>query len=315
MLLCVTTTTGPRRDSAAPEHEEHTFVSWDGTPIGYQVAGNPDGVPLLFANGLGGTFTAYRFIVRRFSEHFRFYCWDYRGMYSSGRPVSGYDGLTVEASARDGVHLMKEVVGVDRCHSFGWSKGVQVLLEMTRHQPELFESIVLHNGAAGRPYETLAGTHRFRNAAPRALRALQRFDGFLTRATSFAVDFPWLIPIMTRSGLVNHELDRGVFRDMAGNFRHLDMHLYLEALLRLGEHDARDVLPSITAPTLLISSTHDRMTPLSVMQDIAEHIPDARLEVIPGGTHYAAVEFPELMNRMLERFYSERFAALGVERR
>lgn len=294
--------------------EQRTFQSWDGTPIGYQVSGNPDGVPLLLANGLGGTFGAYRFIVKRFFDHFRFYCWDYRGMYTSGRPVSGYDGLSVEANAKDGVFLMREVIGVDSCHALGWSKGVQVLLEATRHDPDLFDSIVLHNGAAGRPYETVAGTHRLKGVMPRLLRGLQKLDGLVAGTTAWAVDFPWLIPIMARTGVVSHELDRAVFREMAGNFRYLDMHLYMEALLRLGEHDARDVLPLVKAPTLIITSTGDLMTPMKTMQEMGEQIPDARVEVVPGGTHYAAVEYPELMNRFLERFYSERFEELGIER-
>jgi pimeloyl-ACP methyl ester carboxylesterase len=300
--------------SRPPQVEHRTFQSYDGTPIGFQVAGNPDGVPLLLANGLGGTFSAYRFIIHRFWDDFRFYCWDYRGMYSSGRPVSGYDGLSVECNARDGVYLMKEVIGADECFALGWSKGVQVALEMTRYEPSLIRGLVLHNGTAGRPYETLAGTNKLRDLMPRILRAGQRFDGLISRTTKWAVDVPWLIPLMTRTGMVNGELDENVFRDMAGNFRYLDMHLYVEALLRLGEHDAWDVLPQLTAPTLLIASTHDLMTPLSVMEDMASRIPDARLEIVPGGTHYAAVEFPELINRALERFFSDRFAELGIAR-
>jgi pimeloyl-ACP methyl ester carboxylesterase len=300
--------------SAPPEAEQRTFQSFDGTPIGYQLMGNPEGTPLLLANGLGGTWSAYRFVIHHFAEHFRFICWDYRGMYSSGRPVGGYDALTVEASARDGVHLVKEVLGIDRCLSLGWSKGVQVVLEMTRYEPDLFEGIVLHNGTAGRPYETLAGTNKLRDVMPRVLKVAQKADGLISRSVKWAVDVPWLIPVMTRSGLVNGELDENVFRDMAGNFRFLDMHLYIEALMRLGDHDARDVLPMLRAPVLLIASTHDLLTPLSVMEEMSDRISDSRLEIVPGGTHYAAVEFPELINRALERWFSDRFPRLEIAR-
>lgn len=301
-----------RRDGRdRPVMEQRFFVSFDGTPIGYQVGGNPKGVPLLLANGLGGTSSAYRFIIHRFSQTFRFYGWDYRGMYTSGRPLGGYDALSVEAHAKDGVALMAHE-GIDRAFALGWSMGVQVLLEMTREVGDRIDGLVLHNGVPGAPYKTLGGTHHFAGAAPWALKELQKLDGVVTRVVRWAVDFPPFIPVMCRVGLTHHELDRDVFHDIARNFKQLDMHLYLEALKKLGEHDATDVLPEVRAPTLIIASTHDRMTPLSVAQMMKERIPDAELEVIPNGTHYAAVEFPELVNRQLEGWLSRRFPALPL---
>lgn len=295
-----------------PPAEQKTFVSYDGTPIGYQQAGNPDGVPLLLANGLGGNYSAFRFIIHRFSHVFRFISWDYRGIYTSGRPLNGYDGLSVEHNARDGIFLLKNVLGIDRAFALGWSKGVQILVETLRHEPELFEGLILHNGVAGKPYETLAGTHRLKEVTPVFLKRMQRFDGLVTRTVRWAVELPYLIAALSRVGLVHHDLDREVFRDMAGNFKKLDMHLYLEALLKLGEHDARDVLPTIRCPTLLLASTNDRMTPFSVAEEMARHIPDCELKVIPGGTHYAAVEFPELINRHLEEWLGQRFRHLDI---
>ncbi len=298
--------------SHRPPAEQKTFVSYDGTPIGYQLMGNPDGVPLLLANGLGGNYSAFRFIIHRFWSTFRFISWDYRGIYTSGRPLTGYDGLSVEHNARDGIFLLQKVLGVERCFALGWSKGVQILIESLRHEPELFEGLILHNGVAGKPYETLAGTSRLKEITPALLKRLQHIDGMVTRTVRWAVDLPHLIPTLSRVGLVHHDLDREVFRDMAGNFKKLDMHLYLEALQKLGEHDARDVLPTIRCPTLLLASTNDRMTPFAVAEQMARQIPDCELKVIPGGTHYAAVEFPALVNRQLEEWLGQRFPRLGV---
>lgn len=299
--------------SHRPPVEQKTFVSYDGTPIGYQLAGNPDGVPLLLANGLGGNYSAYRFIIHRFWDTFRFIAWDYRGIYTSGRPLTGYDGLSVAHNARDGIFLLKNVLGIERAFALGWSKGVQILVEALRHEPELFEGLMLHNGVAGRPYETLAGTAKLKELTPLVLKRLQRIDGTVTRTVRWAVDMPYLIPALARLGLVHDDLDRDVFRDMAGNFKKLDMHLYLEALVKLGEHDARDVLPTIRCPTLLLASTRDRMTPFAVAEEMARQIPDCELKVIPGGTHYAAVEFPELINRHIEEWLAKRFPHLDIK--
>ncbi|MFZ9889045.1 MAG: alpha/beta fold hydrolase [Myxococcota bacterium] len=302
-----------RPPSHRPKFEQGTFLSYDGTPIGYQVAGNQSGVPLLLANGLGGNVEAFRFLIHRFGHVFRFICWDYRGIYTSGRPLTGYDALSVEHNARDGLFLLREVLSIERCFAFGWSKGVQVLLELIRHGPAMVRGLMLHNGVAGRPYETVANTGRLKRVVPLALRALQRVDGPVTHGVRLAVDFPGLIPLLCRLGLVHHELSRTVFREMAANFKQLDVHLYLEALRRLGEHDARDVLPAIDCPTLLVASTHDQLTPLSVAEGMSREIRDCELQVIAGGTHYAAVEFPTLLNRHVLDWFTRRFPEVGVD--
>lgn len=295
----------------APSVEQRSFISFDGTPIGYQVCGNPDGVPLLLANGVGATVTAYRFIIHRFSHVFRFYAWDYRGMYTSGRPLGGYDAMTVEHHARDGIALLAHE-NIGRTFAFGWSMGVQVLLEMMRSVEDQFEGLVLHNGVAGSLYRNVDGPPALEYLLPKTIRGLQRADRWVSRLVRWAVESPLLIPVGSRVGLVHPALDEGVFRDIARNFKELDMHLYLEALRRLGEHDASDILAALRVPTLLLASTHDQMTPLGAAERMSERIEDAELRVIPNGTHYAAVEFPELINRHLEEWFARRFPVLAI---
>lgn len=288
--------------------EQRRFTSHDGTPIGYQVIGNPDGVPFLLANGVGGTHAAYRFIIRRFSRVFRFYCWDYRGLYTSGRPLGGYDALTVVDHAKDGLALLDHEK-IDRCFAFGWSMGVTVLLEAMRTGADRFEALMLHNGVSSKLWR---GIGRAGAAAPALVSALQMLDGLVTRTVRFTVDWPPFVPIAIRLGLAHHDLHREVFVDIARGFKQLDMHLYMEILQRLGAHDCDDVLPRIACPTLVLASTADPFVPFHASRALAERIRDARLEVIPGGSHYAAVEFPEIVNEKIEEFLRDRFPALQV---
>ncbi|MCP4499098.1 MAG: alpha/beta hydrolase [Deltaproteobacteria bacterium] len=296
---------------------QKNFLSHDGTPIGYQVIGDEGNPPFLLANGLGGTHQAYRLLTDAFGDRFCFYCWDYRGMYTSGRPVSGYSGLSIDHHAKDALALMEHVAKErtrnddekvqkaaqqEPFFAFGWSMGVQVILEMHRYAPEKLKGIVLHNGVAGRPYQTLAGTHRLEKWTPFALKKLQGVDGKVTKTVQWAVERTFLIPLMVRLGLVNHNLDRALFTRMAKNFKELDWHLYLETLRQLGEHDATDCLPKVKAPLLMIASSHDAMTPINAAEKIVDNVKNARLEVVDGGTHYAAVEFPEVVHGFLETF-------------
>ena len=232
-------------------------------------------------------------------------------MYTSGRPLGGYDAMTVEHHARDGIALLAHE-NIGRTFAFGWSMGVQVLLEMMRSVEDQIEGLVLHNGVAGSLYRNVDGPPALEYLLPKTIRGLQRADRWVSRLVRWAVESPLLIPVGSRVGLVHPALDEGVFRDIARNFKELDMHLYLEALRRLGEHDASDILAALRVPTLLLASTHDQMTPLGAAERMSERIEDSELRVIPNGTHYAAVEFPELINRHLEEWFARRFPVLAI---
>lgn len=281
-------------------------TSFDGTPLGVQTVSSPDTPPdapvLLLANGLGATVTAYRHLLTRFSRTFRFVSWDYRGLYASGRPVGGYDTLDVEYHARDALAVM-DALELEEVHALGWSMGVQVLIELYRAAGARFSTLVLHNGVAGRPWDSVAGTELFKELMDPVLAASQRVDFLIERAVARVVDWQGFLPLAIRAGLVNGQLDREVFLDVAGGFKSLDMHLYVELLRRLGKHDGRDVLPLIEVPTLILQGAKDVFTPLSIAQQMAATIPGCELQVLPGGTHYAAVEMPELLNQHLARFW------------
>ena len=108
----------------------------------------------MLANGLGGSYLAYCFLIDHFKDRFRFYCWDYRGVYSSGEPTGGDEGLHIENHAADAVALL-EHEKLQKVFAVGWSMGVQVLVEMCRDHGHLFDNLVLHNGVAGKAFHTL----------------------------------------------------------------------------------------------------------------------------------------------------------------
>ncbi|HEY4220498.1 MAG TPA: hypothetical protein VGO62_04130, partial [Myxococcota bacterium] len=56
--------------------------------------------------------------------------------------------------------------------------------------------------------------------------------------------------------------------------------------------------------TLVLAGSEDRIAPLTHAQELARMIPGAQLAVLPGGTHFAALEMPALINEHLERFWN-----------
>jgi len=105
---------------------------------------------------------------------------------------------------------------------------------------------------------------------------------------------------------VGATLDEDIFRDLAKEFATLDVRSYMTIFKSLGEHNAKDVLAKISVPVLVISGDRDPFTPKKVAEKMARKIPGAEICVIPGGTHYAPVEYPELVNLRVEKFFREK---------
>ena len=69
--------------------------------------------------------------------------------------------------------------------------------------------------------------------------------------------------------------------------------------------DLTDELPGIRIPTLVIGGTGDLLTPPGYAQQIAEAIPGARLELVPGGGHMLMLERTELLDELIVDFARE----------
>jgi pimeloyl-ACP methyl ester carboxylesterase len=282
--------------------EEQRVTSFDGTDLAYHTVG--DGPSILLANGLGGSWRAWSHQLRYFQDRYSFLSWDYRGLYGSKAPRDR-SALDVPAQARDALVIMDKQK-IARTAIFGWSMGVQVALEIFRRAPERVAALVLINGVAGSPFRTLASSPRLGQLAGPILRGARNIPGLIHAVTKRAVAWPHAPRLVKALGLAGRTLDEALFAEIAGTFTDLDMAIYVHTLEQLGEHDAHDVLPSIDVPLLMIAGAQDLMTPRVAADRIAKGVRGAELLVVPGGTHYLAVEYPDVINLRVERFLRER---------
>jgi pimeloyl-ACP methyl ester carboxylesterase len=292
--------------AAVPEIDvvERRITSFDGTDLAYHLVGDPSAPPILLANGLGGSWRAWKHQLRFFQDRYRFVSWDYRGLYASKAPPDR-NALDVPAQARDALAILDDLK-IERTAIFGWSMGVQVALELFRRAPDRIAALVLVNGVAGSPFRTLADSPRLGQLAPPILRAAQRVPDAISRVTARLVSWdrtPWLAK---RIGIAAQTLDEELFHEIAGTFVGLDMEIYARTLEQLGAHDAHDVLHAIDVPLLMIAGGNDLMTPRSAAENVVKTVKGAELLVVPGGTHYLAVEYPEVINLRVERFFKTR---------
>ncbi|NLE76850.1 MAG: alpha/beta hydrolase [Chloroflexi bacterium] len=69
--------------------------------------------------------------------------------------------------------------------------------------------------------------------------------------------------------------------------------------------DAMAELSRVVAPTLVLGGTADRMTPPKYAEHLAAGIPQARLRLLPQGSHMVALEQPEAVAEAVSGFLAE----------
>jgi pimeloyl-ACP methyl ester carboxylesterase len=283
-----------------PGIQQRHVTARDGTRIGYQVRG--EGPCIVFANGLGGTYIAFRYLYEAVAGY-KTICWDYRGLYSSD-PSRDPHANTVAHQVEDLIAIL-EAEQVDSFVLVGWSMGVQVGFEAIRRYPARVRGMLAINGTYGRAFRTVMGSRLVGRTIPMLLRLVKAQAALAGFATKRLAGSDALIAAMKRVGLVSQTIDIEIFRAVAAGFQHIDWRIYSDLLSRLDEHDAEEVLPRIHVPISIVTGDRDLMTPPSTAEHMHRTIPGSRMIVIEGGTHYTPVEYPAVLvdelGRLLDR--------------
>ncbi|MBI2340977.1 MAG: alpha/beta hydrolase [Deltaproteobacteria bacterium] len=285
---------------------QKTVKSTDGTKIGYQVIGKGPKT-IILCNGLGGTVVAWKPLYTRFADHYRFIAWDYRGLFHSDPPADEAR-MTISDHVADLAAIVKKEK-ISKAVVAGWSMGVQVCLESYRSLSPIFEGMILLNGTYGSPFDTALNSPLSRYILPKVNELAQKIVPAVQPAIKplaiRLIDWKGLINLIAKLGLVHENLDSEIFQEVARGMLQTDLKMYHEIMRHLGEHDASDLLPKIKVPTLVMAGDSDLLTPMKVAEKMAEEIPNAQLLIVPGGTHYCILEFPEMINMRVEKFLGE----------
>lgn len=287
---------------------QKSLKSFDETRIGYQIIGKGK-KDVILCNGLGGSIVAWKPFYDFFSSRYRFLSWDYRGLFRSDPPAD-QARMTIEDHVADLDALVKREVS-GQVIMAGWSMGVQVCLEYYRKNPGLFAGLILLNGTYGYPFDTVLNNPLSRYILPRVNELAQKIapaiQPTLKPLAHRLIDWKGFLGLISRLGLVHENLDRKIFREVAREMVSADLSMYHEILRHLSEHDASNVLPQVRVPALIIAGDDDRITPIKVAEKMAREIPKAELFIVPQGTHYVLLEFPDKVVLRLKQFLSEHY--------
>ncbi len=291
-----------------PVLQESDIQATDGTRLRVQTFGRGP-LPIVIANGLGGTMIAWAPLLRAFEDRARFISWDYRGLYGSAKPAD-LRRLQVSHHVED-MRTVLDAMGVSRAVFAGWSMGVQVAVQAAANLKDRSLGLLLINGTYGRVFETAFVAPGSQLVLPQVNRLARRLAPLLPPAVTMLTRQPWFLPAMARTGLVDERLDREVFLALARGFDKLDFDVYHRIMGHLHEHDGEPALRQISAPLLLIAGGKDAMTPPSVREVFQRHVPHAETHIVPRGTHYTLLEYPDDVIRRVELFLDKHIGVAG----
>jgi class 3 adenylate cyclase/alpha-beta hydrolase superfamily lysophospholipase len=226
----------------------------------------------------------------RLASFARLIMYDKRGQGLSDRPP---DPPTLEQSMED-ARAVLDAVGAERVAVYGISEGGPTCALLAATYPERVTSLVLYGTWA----RILAGPDY-----PIGVTT-EVFERFVQ-----AVREDWGGPVALRLWAPSVSDDPEVQRWWAKLLRMGTSPAGAEALLRLyTEIDARHALTTITAPTLVLHRSGDRMIPLAAGRAIAEAIPGAKFVELPGDDHLPVAHPDQIMDEVEEFLTGERRA-------
>lgn len=201
----------------------------------------------------------------------------------------GGDAIIADLSTQDSIGQMARdclALAEGPLAVVGHSMGARVAMEMARIAPERIERLALLD----------TGIHPLREGEPAKRDAVVRLayeQGMQALADS------WLPGMVWEGNQGNAALMQGL-RDMV---LRCDADLHARQIKALvGRPDASAYLSQIGCPTLLVVGRQDQWSPVSQHQDMLALLPDARLEIVEEAGHFAPVEQPETVARLLADF-------------
>ena len=254
--------------------------------LGYAVYGR--GAPLLLIEGLGYASCMWFKQLPALASRYQVVVFDNRGVGDSDKPDEPYS----IAQMADEAAGVLEGLGIGPAHVLGVSMGGMIAQELALRRPELVRGLVL-------ACTTLGG----RAAVPMAPETMR---------SMFAL----------RQDLPTHEalllamkfaVSPAYFRDAQDELRQIvawrleqptPRHAWMRQWEAGAAHDAAERAHKITAPTLILSGDEDLIVPVENAHLLAERIPNARLEIFPGG-HLFFVEQADAFNSAVLRFLDE----------
>ena len=245
------------------------------------------GPDVLLIGGLTDVIESWQPQLDGLADRYRLTAYDNRGFGQSPLPMPD-EPFTMATMTQDAVDLLGHL-GIEEAHVAGFSGGGAVAQQLVIRHPERVRSLVLNGTFDHMDELMLRLTNMWRRmiaAATDERTMLQDFFAFIYS------------PAAHESGWVDAAIEEAL------EYPHAPAPDAIERSLDAYQaHDARDGLPHVSVPTLVLAGENDLACPPRVCKRIADLIPGAEYEVQPGAGHQQFQEDPEMWNSRVEAFW------------
>lgn len=216
---------------------------------------------------------------------FRFITPEFPGQ--AGRLDEVSDTVTMDQCTDDALALIDRL-GLSELSIVAQSMGGDVAVRIASRRPRLVDRLVLMGSSArAEPAGQLAEFDEFTNLIER--------DGFTPENVEI------LKNILFAATVLSDSERRDIHDTWASRFGELSPKLHHAMRGVVHRESTVDLLPSITAPTLVISGTQDHARPPAWSDELFDGIPDAELWRTKVAGHSPLLEAPEIViTRVLE---------------
>ena len=270
------------------------YADLKGVKICYEIYG--EGYPLFLIHGFGAKKESWIAQVPELSKHFRVIRFDNRGAGKSDRPETDY---TMEIFADDIKNLMDHL-GIEKANVCGWSLGGMIVQNFVLKYPNKVNKVILVNTNYGFP--DASGPEVYKNMRLSELEVKKEDPAkawWSGTRSSFYIKFRKQMEAAPSKKWYGVWSAEDLIKESAINPPTAkDINMQAGALKT---HNTFDRLDTIKNPTLLLTASHDKLTPKSSMEQIHEKIPNSTLVVIEKAGHDSPLEkTPEVNQAIIE---------------
>jgi pimeloyl-ACP methyl ester carboxylesterase len=291
---------------ALPPEDLGTVRSFDGTELALRAVGPADAPTLVFAHGFSLDLTSWHYQWMGLSNRFRCVLFDFR---SHGRSQAAVNGdVSIGAMAHDLASILDAAPDGRRLVLVGHSMGAMTVLALGESRPDLFAGrlagVVLVGASSSNLLRGAMGsvTRLLRPRLGNMREAARRVDRVRRHVVARPGDIGGLAARLTQFGpdaspaLVDH---------VVGLAARAPSSVWTDGLASLMDTDLRHTVRHVRVPALVVVGDHDRVTSPAASVDLAEGLPDGRLELIAGAGHFPMLERHEEFNHAVAAFADE----------
>jgi len=246
---------------------------------------------MLFAHGFGCDQNMWRYVAPRFADRYRVVAFDHVGAGQSD--LSAYDPARYSSLAgyADDVVDICRGLGLTGAVFVGHSVSAMIGVLAAAKAPELFDDLVLVG------------------PSPRYIDDDGYVGGFTARDIEDlldSLDSNYLGWSTAMAPVIMGRPDRPEFgAELTESFCRTDPAIARQFARVTFLSDNRADLPRVTIPTLVLQCRDDVIAPVAVGRYVADHIPNARFELLDATGHCPNLSAPDQTGDAIERFLVE----------